>query len=43
MSEVFPGTDLKCEEITVAVHRMQNLQLLSNTGEKCREYKAECI
>lgn len=43
MSEVFPGTDLKCEEITMAVHRMQNLQLLSNTGEKCCKYKAECI
>lgn len=43
MSEVFPGTDLKCEEITVAVHRMQNLQLLSNTGEKRCKYKAERI
>lgn len=43
MSEVFPGTDLKCEEITMAVHRMQNLQLLSNTGQKCCKYKAESI
>lgn len=43
MSEVFPGTDLKCEEITMAVHRVQNLQLLSNTGQKCCKYKAEYI
>lgn len=43
MSEVLPGTDLKCEEITMAVHRMQNLQLLSNTGQKRCEYKAGCI
>lgn len=43
MSEVLPGTDLKCEEITMAVHRMQNLQLLSNTGQKCCKYKAEYI
>lgn len=38
MSEVFPWTNLKCEEITVAVYWMQNLQLLSNTGEKRCEY-----
>lgn len=43
MSEVFPGTDLKCEEITVAVYRMQNLQLLSNTGQKRCKYNAEYI
>lgn len=43
MSEVFPGTDLKCEEITMAVYRMQNLQLLSNTGQKCCKYNAEYI
>lgn len=43
MSEVFPGTDLKCEEITMAVHRMQNLQLLPNTGQKCCKYKAGYI
>lgn len=38
MSEVFPWINLKCEEITVAVYWMQNLQLLSNTGEKRCEY-----
>lgn len=38
MSEVFHWINLKCEEITVAVYWMQNLQLLSNTGEKRCEY-----
>lgn len=40
MSEVFPRINLKCEEIAVAMYWMQNLQLLSNTGEKRCEYDA---
>lgn len=43
MSEVFPWINLKCEEITVAVYWMQNLQLLSNTGEKCCKYNVAYI
>lgn len=38
MSEVLPRINLKCEEITMAVYWMQNLQLLSNTGEECCKY-----
>lgn len=38
MSEVLAGINLKREEITMAVHRMQNLQFLSDTGEERREY-----
>lgn len=43
MSEVFPWINLKCEEITMAVYWMQNLQLLSNTGEKCSKYNVEYV
>lgn len=43
MSEVFPWINLKCEEITMAVYWMQNLQLLSNTGEKCCKYNVAYI
>lgn len=43
MSEVFARINLKCEEITVAVHWMQNLQLLSNTGQKCGKYNVAYI
>lgn len=43
MSEVFPWINLKCEEITMAVYWMQNLQLLSNTGKKCSKYNVEHI
>lgn len=43
MSEVLPRINLKCEEITMAVYWMQNLQLLSNTGEKCCKYNVAYI
>ncbi len=43
MSEVLPRINLKCEEITMAVYWMQNLQLLSNTGEKCCKYNVANI
>lgn len=43
MSEVFSRINLKCEEITMAVYWMQNLQLLSNTGEKRCKYNVEYI
>ncbi|KAG7279587.1 hypothetical protein CRUP_034175 [Coryphaenoides rupestris] len=38
MPEVFPRVNLAREEITVAVHRMQNLQHLSGPGEKRRTW-----
>lgn len=34
MSEVLPRIIIQREEITMAVYRMQNLQLVSDPGEK---------